>query len=79
MPNRFYFRFISAKNSSGLHTRLTDSVFGATFEFLMQEDASAILNRFSQDLAMGSQHVPMWMMPAVFREFLRFNSDEPCN
>ncbi|OAR02083.1 hypothetical protein LLEC1_05009 [Akanthomyces lecanii] len=63
----FFFYFVSAKTARSLHEDLVDTTFRATFEFLTTEDASSILNRFSQDMSMATQRVPALLMPTVFR------------
>lgn len=62
-----FFYKVNAKASSGLHTSLVETTFGATFQFLMNEDAGSLLNRFSQDISMATQRAPAMIMPTVFR------------
>ncbi|OAA60085.1 ABC transporter, transmembrane domain, type 1 [Cordyceps fumosorosea ARSEF 2679] len=63
----FFFYFVSAKTAHSLHERLVKATFTATFGFLTTEDASSILNRFSQDMSMATQRVPALVMPTLFR------------
>ncbi|XWW94212.1 hypothetical protein V2A60_002155 [Cordyceps javanica] len=63
----FYYFIIHVKTTRGLHDTLVKSTFGATYEFLMNEDAGSILNRFSQDMSTGAQQVALYLLPAAFR------------
>ncbi|KAJ6784523.1 hypothetical protein PWT90_06058 [Aphanocladium album] len=63
----FYYFIIHVRASTGLHNTLARSTFGATYEFLTNEDAGSILNRFSQDMAMGAQQVAAFLLPTLFR------------
>ncbi|KAJ3494104.1 hypothetical protein NLG97_g4290 [Lecanicillium saksenae] len=63
----FYYFIIHVRASTGLHKTLAAATFGATYEFLTNEDAGSILNRFSQDMAMGAQQVAAFFLPTTFR------------
>lgn len=63
-----YFHLINAKSSTSLHWALVDAMNRATFEFLTEQDAGALLNRFSQDTSMATQSLPMAIMPTVWGE-----------
>lgn len=62
-----FFYKVNRFAARGLHTNLIDATFSATFQFLVNEDAAYLLNRYSQDLAMASQRVPGLILPSVFR------------
>lgn len=62
----FYFLRIIPKSSTELHWRLLRSVMGATLTFINQTDTGSSLNRFSQDISLVSQTLPIVFMQAVF-------------
>ncbi|OAA69111.1 ABC transporter, transmembrane domain, type 1 [Cordyceps fumosorosea ARSEF 2679] len=61
-----FFHLVNLKSAPSLHWVLLDSTNGATFEFLAEQDAGALLNRFSQDISMATQELPMAIMPTVW-------------
>ncbi|OAA75071.1 ABC transporter, transmembrane domain, type 1 [Akanthomyces lecanii RCEF 1005] len=63
----FFFYFIIEKVANKLHENLVNTTFRAAFEFLSNEDASSILNRFSQDTSMVTMVIPGRVLPTVFR------------
>ncbi|KAJ3497323.1 hypothetical protein NLG97_g1994 [Lecanicillium saksenae] len=65
----FYFWFINTPAITKLHDNLVDSVFGATFTFLAEEDAGCILNRFSTDMTLATQGIPGLLVDSLFRSY----------
>ncbi|KAH8715994.1 ABC transporter atnG [Beauveria bassiana] len=61
-----FFYFINIKSATSLHWALLDATNRATFEFLTEQDAGELLNRFSQDTSMATQELPMAIMPTIW-------------
>ncbi|KAM3549612.1 hypothetical protein ARSEF4850_008758, partial [Beauveria asiatica] len=61
-----FFHFINIKSATSLHWALLDATNRATFEFLTEQDAGELLNRFSQDMSMATQELPMAIMPTIW-------------
>ncbi|KAJ6781210.1 hypothetical protein PWT90_10566 [Aphanocladium album] len=70
-PTALY-RCIVLNTSPALHKELIEATSQATFEFLASEDAGALLNRFSQDIAMATQVLPGTLFPTVWGFFSLF-------
>ncbi|KAJ3498540.1 hypothetical protein NLG97_g1033 [Lecanicillium saksenae] len=62
--NRLY--FIGYACLGLLAPCLAASAALATFEFLTDQDAGTLLNRFSQDISMATQELPMALLPTVW-------------
>lgn len=61
-----YYKLIITNCTPGLHRELLDATSQATFEFLAAEDAGTLLNRFSQDVQMATQQLPVAISPVVW-------------
>lgn len=59
----FYFYLVNPRTTEALHWTIADTTFRATLDFLTEEDAGALLNRFSQDITIASQRLPLAIMP----------------
>ncbi|KAJ3493500.1 hypothetical protein NLG97_g4685 [Lecanicillium saksenae] len=64
-----YFMRIIPKSSTELHGRLLRSAMGATLSHISHTDSGVILNRFSQDISLVSQMLPIVFMQAVYMLF----------
>ncbi|KAJ3497677.1 hypothetical protein NLG97_g1716 [Lecanicillium saksenae] len=61
-----YYRFVITKCAPVLHRTLLYAASFATFEFLAGEDAGTLLNRFTQDIQMATQQLPVAITPVVW-------------
>ena len=64
MATSAFFYLVNPAASKSLHWKLVDTTSRATLDFLSQEDAGALLNRFSQDMSLISQRLPLAILPA---------------
>ncbi|OAA55637.1 ABC transporter, transmembrane domain, type 1 [Cordyceps fumosorosea ARSEF 2679] len=64
MASSAFFYLVNPSASKSLHWKLADTTSRATLDFLSQEDAGALLNRFSQDMTLISQRLPLAILPA---------------
>lgn len=64
MATSAFFYLVNPSASKSLHWKLADTTSRATLDFLSQEDAGALLNRFSQDMSLISQRLPLAILPA---------------
>lgn len=64
MSTSSFFYLVNPAASQSLHWKLADTTSRATLDFLSQEDAGALLNRFSQDMSLISQRLPLAILPA---------------
>ncbi|OAA64956.1 ABC transporter, transmembrane domain, type 1 [Cordyceps fumosorosea ARSEF 2679] len=60
----FYFYLVNSRTTEALHWKIADTTFRATLDFLTEEDTGSLLNRFSQDITIASQRLPLALMPA---------------
>ncbi|KAK0732544.1 putative ABC multidrug transporter [Apiosordaria backusii] len=61
----YYLRFIPA-SAKQLHSVLLNAVLRAPLSFFTKTDAGVTINRFSQDMALVDQQLPMSFLAAVF-------------
>ncbi|OAQ98802.1 hypothetical protein LLEC1_03870 [Akanthomyces lecanii] len=61
-----FFHLVNAKAVNALHWVLAETSSKATFEYLMEEDASFLLNRFSVDTSMATQILPTTIITVVW-------------
>ncbi len=54
------------KAAPALHRDLLSTTGSATFEFLMNEDAGSLLNRYSRDISMATQQLPESIQPVIW-------------
>ncbi|OAA70037.1 Vacuolar metal resistance and drug detoxification protein [Akanthomyces lecanii RCEF 1005] len=52
-------------SSAELHWRLLQTVMGSTLSFISHTDAGSLLNRFSQDISLITQRMPLMLMTAA--------------
>ncbi|KAK5996562.1 ABC multidrug transporter B [Cladobotryum mycophilum] len=62
----FYLLKIVPKSAEYLHQMLLDSVMSATLYFLASTDSGSLLNRFSQDMTLVSQVLPMHFVEVAY-------------
>lgn len=60
-----YLKQIVPKSSAELHSRLLQTVMEATLSYISHTDAGSMLNRFSQDISLISQRMPLMLMTTV--------------
>lgn len=57
---------------NAVHLNLVDTTMKATFDYLMEADASFMLNRFSLDTSTITQTLPLTILPTIWgRQFRR--------
>ncbi|OAA73307.1 ABC transporter, transmembrane domain, type 1 [Cordyceps fumosorosea ARSEF 2679] len=61
-----FYHLVNAKAVNALHWALADTTSRATLEFLSEEDASFLLNRFSVDTSMATQTLPTTIITVVW-------------
>ncbi|EGX91989.1 ABC transporter, putative [Cordyceps militaris CM01] len=61
-----FYHLVNAKAVNALHWALADTTSRATFEFIMEEDANFLLNRFSIDTSMATQTLPTTIITVVW-------------
>ncbi len=61
-----FFHLVNAKSVNALHWVLAETSSKVTFEYLMEEDASFLLNRFSVDTSMATQVLPTTIITVVW-------------
>ncbi|KAM4067250.1 ABC transporter [Hirsutella rhossiliensis] len=66
VPARFYLLKLVPKSAENLHHMPLDSVMDATLWFLTSTDSGTLLNRFSQDMTLVSQMLPMAFMEVAY-------------
>ena len=59
-----FFYLVNPHASKALHWTLMETTMGATLDYLSQEDAGSLLNRFSQDMSLMTQRLPLAILPA---------------
>ncbi|KAJ6783517.1 hypothetical protein PWT90_02048 [Aphanocladium album] len=64
MATSAFFYLVNPSASQSLHWKLADTTSRATLDYLSAEDAGALLNRFSQDMSLISQRLPLAILPA---------------
>ncbi|OAA51141.1 Vacuolar metal resistance and drug detoxification protein [Beauveria brongniartii RCEF 3172] len=57
-----YLKQVLPRSSAELHWRLLQTVMGSTLSFISHTDAGSLLNRFSQDISMITQRMPLALM-----------------
>lgn len=62
----FYFGKITPNLSNEIHSRLLKATIGATLSWITQTDTGVTLNRFSQDISIISQQLPIAFMQFCF-------------
>lgn len=65
----FYFLFLITKSYESLHQVLLDTVMKSTLSFISITDVGVLLNRFSQDMSLVGQDLPLTFMRLVFTFF----------
>ncbi|EJP67794.1 canalicular multispecific organic anion transporter 1 [Beauveria bassiana ARSEF 2860] len=60
-----FLKQIVPKSSVELHSRLLQTVLDSTLSYLSHTDAGSLLNRFSQDISLISQQMPLMLMTTV--------------
>lgn len=60
-----FLKQIVPKSSVELHSRLLQTVLDTTLSYLSHTDAGSLLNRFSQDISLISQQMPLMLMTTV--------------
>ncbi|KAJ3494640.1 hypothetical protein NLG97_g3948 [Lecanicillium saksenae] len=60
-----YFIYFIPRSANGLHERALDTVLCATIGFLGSTDNGVILNRFSQDMSLIAQRLPLFFIRTV--------------
>lgn len=60
-----FLKYILPRSSAELHERLLLAVMGSTLSFISNTDAGSLLNRFSLDISLISQLMPLMLMTAV--------------
>ncbi|OAR03170.1 hypothetical protein LLEC1_03577 [Akanthomyces lecanii] len=66
MTSLFYFHMIVPNMSNELHWRLLGATVGATLSWITQTDTGTSLNRFSQDISIISQQLPIALVQFCF-------------
>ncbi len=61
-----YYLKVVPRSSNALHWRLLETVMSSTLWFLSETDNGSILNRFSQDVTLISQKLPMSFMEVCY-------------
>ncbi|KAJ6779774.1 hypothetical protein PWT90_04952 [Aphanocladium album] len=61
----WFLKHILPKSSVELHSRLLHTVMASTLSFISNTDAGSLLNRFSQDISLISQRMPLMLMSAA--------------
>ncbi|KAJ3496798.1 hypothetical protein NLG97_g2398 [Lecanicillium saksenae] len=57
-----YFYLVIPKSSEGLHFALAETTMFATMKYLANTDSGELLNRFSQDMSLTSQQLPLYLL-----------------
>lgn len=65
-----FYHLVNFSSVNSLHWELADTTSKATFEYLMEEDASFLLNRYSVDMSMGTQTLPRAIIPVLWCKYL---------
>ncbi|KAJ6781136.1 hypothetical protein PWT90_04855 [Aphanocladium album] len=62
MNGLIFFYFVVPKSSEGLHFTLAETTLFATTQYLGHTDSGELLNRFSQDMSLTSQQLPLYFI-----------------
>ncbi|KAJ6785360.1 hypothetical protein PWT90_03235 [Aphanocladium album] len=65
-----FFYLLVPKTSEGLHYELARTTLFATLQYLGKTDSGELLNRFSQDLALTSQMLPLYLLHFIHVFFI---------
>ncbi|KAJ3488046.1 hypothetical protein NLG97_g6273 [Lecanicillium saksenae] len=61
----YFLKSILPESSMALHSRLLHTVMESKLSFISNTDAGSLLNRFSQDISLISQRMPLMLMSAA--------------
>ncbi|KAK3192864.1 hypothetical protein K4F52_001221 [Lecanicillium sp. MT-2017a] len=65
-----YYLNLVPESCENLHEMLIEATMGATMSFLTQTDTGSLLNRFSQDMTLLSQNLPVALFKFLYMTFI---------